>query len=348
MNTSSLKKTIGIEPTKGSTRNHQNNHYLMAARRPRMKFALIVGFLLLLLAPSLLVNAAEVPDAPVTPLLFALVPKQANNSFFDLARDGCQARAALIGNIECLYIGPEEEGDAQAQADIIDELIARGDVDGISISVTDAAVASEAIARAVDAGIPVVTFDSDAQDSERLAYVGTDNTAFGNELGKLLEQLKPLGGTYGIISAGAPNVMQKAEGVQERLADSAWIEAVESPKDCQGSIDLFYQQMWEYASDPDIGSIIPTGAWPFLETNTTRWTTFRDANPNITMVASETLPIAIELMNKGYVDGLVGQLPFEMGELSADTLLKINEGKEIDETIYGKISRPSYRYFDFH
>ena len=146
-------------------------------------------------------------------------------------------------------------------------------------------------------------------------------------LGKLLVQLKPLGGTFGIISSGAPNAMQKAQGARDRLEGTEWKEAQESPKDCQGSIDLFYQQMWEYAADPDIGAIIPTGAWPFLDSNTTRWTTFRDAHPNITMVVSETLPITMELMNKGYVDGIVGQLPFEMGELSVDTLLRIYEGR---------------------
>jgi ABC-type sugar transport system substrate-binding protein len=294
----------------------------------------------LLLALSLLFKVASsssvVPEAPSgEPLIFALVPKQANNSFFDLSRDGCQARAALIGNIECLYVGPRDEGDAQAQADIIDDLIARGDIDGISISVTDAAVASEAIARAMNADIPVVTFDSDAAQSERVAYVGTNNPAFGMELGKLLVQLKPLGGTFGIISSGAPNAMEKAQGARDRLQHTEWKQAQESPKDCQGSIDLFYQQMWEYAADPDIRAIIPTGAWPFLDSNTTRWKKFRDANPNITMVVSETLPITLQLMNEGYVDGIVGQLPYNMGELSVDTLLRIYEGEDVQEKIYG-------------
>jgi len=59
------------------------------------------------------------------PLTFALVPKQVNNSFFDLARDGCVNRAANIPeDVTCLYVGPLVEGDAQAQADIIDDLIA--------------------------------------------------------------------------------------------------------------------------------------------------------------------------------------------------------------------------------
>jgi len=60
-----------------------------------------------------------------------------------------------------------------------------------------------------------------------------------------------------------------------------------------------------------------------------------DKNAHMTMVASETLPVAIDLMNRGYVDGLVGQLPFEMGVLSVDSLLKIHKGQDIEETVYG-------------
>ena len=137
---------------------HQRNPAMARRRHTNVSYSLAPGMhgglssifclALFLLLAQVVSSSSVIPEAPEVPLIFALVPKQANNSFFDLARDGCQARAALIGNIECLYVGPQDEGDAQAQADIIDDLIARGDIDGISISVTDAAVASDAIARA--------------------------------------------------------------------------------------------------------------------------------------------------------------------------------------------------------
>ena len=125
----------------------------------------------------------------------------------------------------CLYVGPKHE-DPLAQADVIDAIIngTYGKIDGVSISVSDVSVITPAIGRAVEAGIPVITFDSDAQESKREAYIGTDNYAFGIELGKLLDQLAPTGGTYGILAASAPNVVQRVEGVRERLADTKWVE----------------------------------------------------------------------------------------------------------------------------
>ena len=40
-------------------------------------------------------------------------------------------------------------------------------------------------------------------------------------------------------------------------------------------------------------------------------------------------------MSRGYVDGLVGQLPFNMGELSIEALWDLHRGIQIDEYIWG-------------
>mmetsp|Transcript_28824 Transcript_28824/g.58516 ORF Transcript_28824/g.58516 Transcript_28824/m.58516 type:complete len:525 (-) Transcript_28824:116-1690(-) len=321
-----------------SARIGMSNHLssLRVAVHASAYYVLVLCAGILLLAPNsapLAVAAEETPEE----ITFALVPKQVNNPFFDLADEGCQLAASKLPGVSCLYVGPTDEGDAEAQADIIDDLIAGvyGPIHGISLSVSDVEIATDAIARAVDAGIPVVTFDSDAKRSQRTAYVGTNNDDFGQEMGKLLVQLNPVGGSYGIISSFAPNVMVKANGVRTRLADTKWTEDPTSPKDCLGDIDLFYEQLEEFAADPNVGAILPVGAWGFLTDDSTRWTSIKDKYPNVTIVASETLPIALELMNRGYVDGLVGQLPFNMGELSIEALWDLHQGQQIEEYIWG-------------
>ena len=56
-----------------------------------------------------------------------------------------------------------------------------------------------------------------------MAYVGTDNNAFGTELGKLLDQLVPGGGKYGVVAMLAPNLVQRFDRVTKWLADdSMW------------------------------------------------------------------------------------------------------------------------------
>src|SRR5882724_10007836 len=143
-------------------------------------------------AMSVAMSGAQAKD------VFALVPKNMNNPFFDQARDGCKkAEAELKGAIECLYIGPGEHGGGDEQVQVVNVLIARK-VDGIAVSPSNAAAMGRALAAAKKAGIPVLTWDSDLLPKDkalRLAYVGTFNYEIGVNLAKQVMALKPKGGT---------------------------------------------------------------------------------------------------------------------------------------------------------
>jgi len=107
--------------------------------------------LLALLAALVVVQPAAAADKKY---LFALVPKNTNNPFFDQARDGCKkAEKELNGAIECLYVGPGEHGGGEEQVQVVNDLIARH-VDGIAVSPSNAAAMGRALAAANRAGIP--------------------------------------------------------------------------------------------------------------------------------------------------------------------------------------------------
>jgi ribose transport system substrate-binding protein len=298
------------------------------------------------LAFGLLIGTALAAPAAVAQetYTFAVVPKAMNNPFFDLTRDGCEARAAELGNITCLYIGPVEHEPA-TQSQIIEDLITQG-VDGLAISVADTAAATTVINRAVEAGIAVITFDSDAPDSERTAYVGTNNYDFGVALGELLLELKPDGGSYGMISGGAaaPNLAERVDGVRAALEGSDWTEVPGSPTFSNDDIALAVQQAADLKSaNPDIGAIVPVGGWPMFAPD--GWRNFVDQfradvdSKALALVVADTLPVQLELLSEGYAHGLVGQRPYEMGEVAMDTLLAIVSGETVDEIIYTGVDR---------
>lgn len=273
---------------------------------------------------------------------FALIPKSTSNPFFTLVKEGCDSRANVLSssspstmNITCLFIGPYNESAAE-QVTIIDDLISGikyGPVDGISVSVGDAITLTPAINRAVEAGIPVITFDSDAVGSKRESYVGTNNLAFGQELGKLLHQLSPVGGTYGVIAASAPNVVERYDGVTKILAEGGrWIPIQDSYLDCKDDIALALELMKDFAT-MGVQAIIPVGGWPMW--NKEPWIDFVNTNTNITLIVGDALDVQMELMNMGYVDGLVGQLPFEMGTDSINVLLNLVKNEDVGIINYG-------------
>lgn len=270
---------------------------------------------------------------------FAVVPKAMNNPFFDLTRDGCMERAAELGNVTCIYRGPVEHEPA-TQSQIIDDFITQG-VDGLAISVSDAAAATTVIEKAVAAGIQVITFDSDAADSQRSSYIGTDNYEFGHALGVMLNEMRPEGGSYGMISGGAaaPNLADRVQGVRDALEGSNWTEVPGSPTFSNDDIALAVQQMGDLMSaNPDLGAIVPVGGWPMFAPD--GWRNFVDPikdrvdSMDFMLVVADTLPQQLELLSEGYAHGLVGQRPHEMGVKAMDALLALSTGGSVDDIIF--------------
>src|SRR5271154_143274 len=111
------------------------------------------------LALAALAGLAQPMHAQAKDKVFALVPKAMNNPFFDQSRDGCMKAAKEIGGVECLFIGPADATE-QEQVQGVQDLITKH-VDGIGVSAANAPAIAKVLARAKEANIPVVTWDSD-------------------------------------------------------------------------------------------------------------------------------------------------------------------------------------------
>lgn len=122
-------------------------------------------------------------------------------------------------------------------------------------------------------------------------------------------------------------MMKREQGLRDRLRGSNWIEHEASPIDCEDSGPISIEKIRWFAAFPTVKAVIPTGGWPMG--NTTEWQKVVDDYPSLIIVAAETLPYQISLLNRGYVDGLVGQVPYQMGVKALDILLAHNRGENI-------------------
>ena len=213
---------------------------------------------------------------------FALVPKNVNNPFFDQARDGCKkAEEELGGEIECRYIGPGEHGGGEEQLQMVNDLIQSG-IDGLAVSPSNAAILASALTQAKAAGIPVLTWDSDLLPENadlRIAYVGTKNYDIGVNLAKIVQEIKPDGGTICIQSGGAAaaNHNERMQGIRDTLGgmsgttspgepltgENGWTEVDGCPLYTDDDFPRSVQQMEDIlARYPDLDAFVPTGGFP--------------------------------------------------------------------------------------
>lgn len=137
-------------------------------------------------------------------------------SFWDIAEEGCKA-AAKDFDVECLVRMPPD-GTAD-QKRMLEELISAS-VDGVAVSPIDPANQT-GILNEVAAATNLITQDSDAPDSNRLAYIGMNNYNAGRMCGKLVKEALPDGGEVIIFVGrlGQLNADQRRQGVIDELLD---------------------------------------------------------------------------------------------------------------------------------
>ena len=141
------------------------------------------------------------------------------SDFWTIARKGTEKAAKDIPNIEVEFRIPAD-GTAAEQQRLVDDLLAKG-IHGIAISPVDPKNQTAMLNRAA-AQTLVVTQDSDAPDSNRACYIGTDNVAAGRQAGELVKEALPQGGKImvfvGVLDAA--NAQQRYQGLKEALAGS--------------------------------------------------------------------------------------------------------------------------------
>jgi ribose transport system substrate-binding protein len=182
-----------------------------------------------------------------TRIRIAMIAKSSNNPVFLAARTGAEAAARELSEEEGLQVDvewltpPQEDGQVQAQR--IQQAVNSG-VDAVLIAVSDASKVTGAINDAVERGVEVMTFDSDALESRRFAFFGVDDVTTGQQVMALLAEQMNGEGDVAILAGNqnAPNLQRRVQGVREEAAKYPGIRIVnafshiETPQDAAAEV----------------------------------------------------------------------------------------------------------------
>lgn len=254
-------------------------------------------------------------------LRFAVIPKSLDIPVFNYAKIGAEREAAKRGNIDVIWRGPES-ADQLRQKEILESFITQH-VDGIAISCLNGDFLTETIDRAVDAGIPVVTWDADAPKSKRMAFYGVDDLAAGRILGEQAVRLLGAKGKVAIItSMGAVNLERRLQGARDVLAqhpDMSIVEVYDIKEDPVHCAEIIATGTNRY---PDLGAWISVGGWPVFTRNA-----LASVPPETKVISFDTIPPAPDLLKAGRVQVLLGQKYFGWGSESVRLLAEIKAGR---------------------
>jgi ribose transport system substrate-binding protein len=114
------------------------------------------------------------------------------------------------------YLGPNTY-DPKAERDALDRAVQQK-ATGILLGVTDPALLKDSIDKAIAAGIPVITIDSDAPASKRLFFIGTNNYLVGVSGGqRLAQELKGKGNVVVFTMPDQHNMQDRLRGYRDAV-----------------------------------------------------------------------------------------------------------------------------------
>jgi ribose transport system substrate-binding protein len=157
--------------------------------------------------------------------VFYLVATNMSTNYWQTAVAGFKKAAAEYG-VTAKTVGPANYDPQDALAELQAAVAAKPA--GILISVSDAAVLTPGINAAEDAGIPVITIDSDAAGSRRLYFIGTNNLDAGRLGGRrVVEKLGGKGNVVFFTITGQPNTEERLKGFKDVFATKPGINIVD-------------------------------------------------------------------------------------------------------------------------
>ena len=245
-----------------------------------------------------------------------------SSDFWTFARRGIEKANKEHPAYDMELVIPSQAAAAE-QRRIVDELLARR-VAGIAISPINPASSTEMLNRAA-AQAPLFTTDSDAPDSNRLVYIGTDNVAAGRQAGEQMKKALPGGGSAMLFvgTMDADNARERAQGIREALEGSniKILDIRTDGADFAAAKRNAEDTLSRYA---DIGIMV--GLWAY---NTPQiYQAVRDSGRagKVQIVGFDEGALTLRGIADGTVHSTIVQQPFEFGYQSMIGLVKYIEG----------------------
>ncbi|MEQ1472273.1 MAG: substrate-binding domain-containing protein [Candidatus Acidiferrum sp.] len=241
---------------------------------------------------------------------YVFVTTNVNLPYWQEAEAGFQDAAKWLG-VKVEFSGPEKfspEEELAAFQKAVGEKPS-----GILLSAARVDLFKDAIDGAIAQGIPVICIDSDAPNSKRVTFIGTDNFRAGMESGKRMSDLLKGQGRVVIVSIpGQFNLDERVRGVNEAFKKSPGVkvaQTLDDKGDPRSANDQISALMAKTSKEKIDGIICleasgGSGAAEALHR--------LDLSGKVPIVAFDKDPETLDFVEKGVISATIAQKPYVM------------------------------------
>ncbi|HKF54094.1 MAG TPA: sugar-binding protein [Blastocatellia bacterium] len=253
-----------------------------------------------------------------------------NNSadFWTIARRGTEQAAAELPDVNVEFRIPSD-GTAAEQRRIVDDLMAKG-LEGIAISPVDPANQTAMLDDVAKQAV-LITQDSDAPQSNRLCYIGTDNRAAGHQAGDVIKQVLPDGGKIMIFvgKSDVQNARERLDGIKDAIAGAKpKIDIVDVRTDDADPVRAKSNAADTLVKYPDISCLV--GLWSYNGPAILNATKDAGRVGKVKIVCFDEDDQTLAGIKDGAIAATVVQQPYEFGYRAIRLIEKVLQGDKSD------------------
>lgn len=202
---------------------------------------------------------------------------------------------------------------AAEQRRVLDDLLARG-VKGVAVSIINPEDATAELNKVAGQAV-LFTTDSDAPQSNRAVYIGTDNVAAGRQAGELLKKALPEGGKVMMFVGNTDNAnaRERIDGIKEVIKDTK-IDIVDIRTDDLDFVRAKRNVEDALTSMPDLKGLV--GLYSYNTPQIYEAVKAAGKSGQVKVIGFDEDPATLRGVADGTVEATVVQQPFEFGYLS--------------------------------
>jgi ribose transport system substrate-binding protein len=270
-------------------------------------------------------------------LVLAAIPKSTGGEFWETVANGAKKAAKDLG-VTLKWEGTVTETEIAEQNKIIENMVNLG-VKGIALAPLNQKAMKRQVQAAVDAGIPVVVFDSAVDGTAHSSFVATDNKNGGVIGGKELVRL--VGDKRGAkvmcmrFVQGTGSTEARAAGFIETAKAAGFVVAADPYPDTgtiEGCKTAAANALEKFVKN---GALELDGIFAANLYSTIGVASALDdlrkggIKVNVKFVGFDTSKRLVEDLQAGKIDALVAQNPERMGYLAVETLYKVVKKEKV-------------------
>lgn len=254
-----------------------------------------------------------------------LIEQERYHPYWEMVEKGAEQAAKNYG-IDIEFTGPVRNN-MEEQLSLMEKAIAAR-VDAIIVQGLNDEKFTPVINKAVKRGIPVITIDTDAPKSKRLAYVGTDNVAAGERLGKLVVETSGGSGNIGVIigSELAENQLQRLEGLKKVVERYPNLKVVDVRTSNISHMEAIQQAANMLRMHPEINIVVGTSSTDALGVlQAAKSLKIND----LTIIGFDNQKEMLSAIRRGEIKATVAQQPYLMGSTAVRLVYEHFQGKAL-------------------